>query len=341
MRIILKRLIIIALVLMVPYIYILVITTTRTDRQALMPGDINNVNDLIEINTQNNEEGSFNSVYVTTFSHTTIFQNMLLETSEISTSNDISYQSYYSNKELSDQGILYKDTSIMYSLIYSYKEASKRDSNINLMYEYTGFKIAYYAEGLAFKVNDLIYQINNYNVNDNVDDFKNAFLNQNVGDTFYILRDNKVITHVLTSDDVYKSNDHTYVRYGYYHIYDIDYENSTPSIKINKSSTVGPSAGLLQTLSVFNRLLSFDYTHGLTISGTGTIDVAGNVGAIGGIEQKVYTASLRKVDVFFCPRENATDGLKAYNSLRNKGKMKFYVVDTFEDAVKYLEELDA
>ena len=60
----------------------------------------------------------------------------------------------------------------MYSLIYSYKEASKRDSNINLMYKYTGFKIAYYAEGLAFKVNDLIYQINNYNVNDNVDDSK-------------------------------------------------------------------------------------------------------------------------------------------------------------------------
>lgn len=340
MRVILKRLIIIASILMIPYIYILVITTTRTERQALMPGDINNVNDLIEIDSTNIEKGSFNSVYVTTFSHTTIFQNMLLDTSEISVSTDISYQSYYSDKELNDQGVLYKDSSIMYSLIYSYKEASKRDSSIDLKYRYAGFKIAYYAEGLEFKVNDLIYQINDYNVDENPDEFKNAFFNQSVGDVFYIIRDNEKITHTITSFDTFKNENGTYVRYGFYHIYDIDYENSNPKITVNKSSTVGPSAGLLQTLSVFNRLLPFDYTHGLTIAGTGTIDVNGNVGAIGGIEQKIYTASLRGVDIFFCPRVNYEDALEAFNKLKNNN-MKLVVVDTFEDAVKYLEDINA
>lgn len=304
-----------------------------------MPGGLNNVNDLIEINNDTEEKGSFNSVYVTTFSYTTIFQNMLLDTSEISVSSDISYQSYYSNQELIDQGILYKDTSIMYSLIYSYKEASKRDPSINLDYKYIGFKIASYAEGLEFKVNDLIYQINDVNVNDDIDGFRNAFMNQSIGDVFYILRNNETITHTLTSDDTYKNEYGTYVRYGYYHIYDINYNSSIPSIKINPSSTVGPSAGLLQTLSVFNRLLPYDYTNGLTIAGTGTIDVKGNVGGIGGIEQKIYTASLRNVDIFFCPRANEEDAWKAYNKLRNK-KMKLIIVDTFEDAVKELEDLN-
>ena len=48
-----------------------------------MPGGLSNVNSLIEIDSDNKEEGSFNSIYVLTFPNTTILQNWLLGISNI------------------------------------------------------------------------------------------------------------------------------------------------------------------------------------------------------------------------------------------------------------------
>lgn len=53
----------------------------------------------------------------------------------------------------------------------------------------------------------------------------------------------------------------------------------------------GPSAGLMFALSIVDLLDPDDLTGGQTIAGTGTITVDGEVGAIGGIRQKVTGAS--------------------------------------------------
>jgi PDZ domain-containing protein len=49
----------------------------------------------------------------------------------------------------------------------------------------------------------------------------------------------------------------------------------------------GPSAGLMFTLTVYNLLTLEDLTGGRTIAGTGTINLDGTVGPIGGVQQKV------------------------------------------------------
>ena len=71
----------------------------------------------------------------------------------------------------------------------------------------------------------------------------------------------------------------------------------------------GPSAGLMFALSIIEVLGPEDLTDGAVVAGTGTLDRAGRVGAIGGIRQKVLGATDRAdggrpASVFLVPRGN-------------------------------------
>ena len=71
----------------------------------------------------------------------------------------------------------------------------------------------------------------------------------------------------------------------------------------------GPSAGLMFTLGVYNLVTSQDLTGGRKIAGTGTIDLEGNVGRIGGVQQKVVAAERAGAEYFLSPTENYPDAL--------------------------------
>ncbi len=335
MKLISKRIWITALILLLPYLFIMVICLYKTENEAIMTGGISNVEDLIEIKSDYKEEGTFNSVYVLTYRGTSILQNWILGNSNKNDTQDISYENYLSNKEISAQGTIYHDSSVMYSLIHAYNEASQDDDSIHLDYKLSGFKIYYRSKNSKLRIDDFIVKVNDIDVRNDTEGFINAFYNLEVGDIFTIIRDNEEIEVPYERDP---SNNNGFRTYDYY---DINYKTSYPQINVNAASSSGPSAGLLQTLSIFNRLQEQDYTSGLTICGTGTIDTKGNVGAIGGIKQKVITASNNKVDVFFCPKDNEEEGLSAYNSLptKKRKKMSFVVVQTFSDATNYLRGL--
>ena len=61
-------------------------------------------------------------------------------------------------------------------------------------------------------------------------------------------------------------------------------------LKIDLGDIGGPSAGLMFTLGIIDKLTPEDLTGGKIIAGTGTIDDEGNVGPIGGIPQKLVGA---------------------------------------------------
>lgn len=63
----------------------------------------------------------------------------------------------------------------------------------------------------------------------------------------------------------------------------------------------GPSAGLMFTLGLIERLKQRDIAKGCTIVGTGEIEWDGSVGAIGGARQKVVAAANRGAKYFFVP----------------------------------------
>jgi PDZ domain-containing protein len=61
-------------------------------------------------------------------------------------------------------------------------------------------------------------------------------------------------------------------------------------VSINAGDVGGPSAGMMFALGVYDKLTPGALTGGAKIAGTGTIDSAGNVGPIGGIQQKLVGA---------------------------------------------------
>ncbi|GHI01269.1 SepM family pheromone-processing serine protease [Neobacillus kokaensis] len=116
-----------------------------------------------------------------------------------------------------------------------------------------------------------------------------------------------------------------------------------PKVKVKTDDIGGPSAGLMFTLEIYNQLTKEDLTKGYQIAGTGTMDIEGNVGPIGGIEQKIVAADKAGADIFFAPNEKGAKDSNYQAALETardiKTKMKIIPVDTFDEAVQYLEKL--
>jgi PDZ domain-containing protein len=97
------------------------------------------------------------------------------------------------------------------------------------------------------------------------------------------------------------------------------------------------------SLEIYNQLNKEDYTKGYQIAGTGTIDPDGTVGPIGGIEQKIVAADKAGAEIFFAPNvkggkdSNYPAAVKTARDIHSK--MKIVPVDTFDDAINYLNKL--
>ncbi|KAB2337399.1 PDZ domain-containing protein [Cytobacillus depressus] len=118
-----------------------------------------------------------------------------------------------------------------------------------------------------------------------------------------------------------------------------------PKVTINSEDIGGPSAGFMFSLEIYNQLVEEDLTRGYEIAGTGTIDSEGNIGRIGGIEQKIVAADRAGAEIFFAPNDNGAKdsnynaAVKTAKDIRTK--MKIVPVDTFDDGIKYLSKLKA
>ncbi len=116
-----------------------------------------------------------------------------------------------------------------------------------------------------------------------------------------------------------------------------------PEVTIDTSQIGGPSAGLMFSLEIYNQLLEDDITKGYDIAGTGTINEAGEVGRIGGANQKVVAADKAGADYFFAPNEggasesNYQEALEAAEDIGTN--MQIIPIDTFEEALAFLESL--
>ncbi|MGH8860250.1 MAG: YlbL family protein [Jatrophihabitantaceae bacterium] len=98
----------------------------------------------------------------------------------------------------------------------------------------------------------------------------------------------------------------------------------------------GPSAGLMFALGIIDKIGKLNLTHGMFIAGTGTIDSAGNVGAIGGIQLKMIAARQAGATVFLAPADNCTDVAGATPS-----GLKIVKVSTLDGAVQDLKKIAA
>ncbi|WP_226578442.1 SepM family pheromone-processing serine protease [Halobacillus litoralis] len=118
----------------------------------------------------------------------------------------------------------------------------------------------------------------------------------------------------------------------------------SPSVKVKSGEIGGPSAGLMFSLEIYDQLTEEDITRGFEVAGTGEINYEGEVGRIGGIDKKVVAASDHGAEVFFAPNEEGREGSNYQVAKKTAEEidtnMKVVPVDTFQDALDYLIELE-
>ena len=102
-------------------------------------------------------------------------------------------------------------------------------------------------------------------------------------------------------------------------------------VKIDAGDIGGPSAGLAFALGVTDEL-GDDIDGGRRIAVTGTLDLDGSVGQIGGVKQKAIGARRANADLFLVPDENAEE------ARRNAEGLEIVAVSTFEEALEALEQ---
>ncbi|HUF84486.1 MAG TPA: S16 family serine protease, partial [Acidimicrobiia bacterium] len=102
-------------------------------------------------------------------------------------------------------------------------------------------------------------------------------------------------------------------------------------VQIDTGDVGGPSAGLAFTLTILDELSPSDLTGGEKVAVTGTIELDGAVGPIGGVAQKAVAARRAGAELFLVPAAEAAE------ARRHADGMKIAGVRDLDDALAALQ----
>ncbi|MBI1844934.1 MAG: PDZ domain-containing protein [Actinobacteria bacterium] len=105
-------------------------------------------------------------------------------------------------------------------------------------------------------------------------------------------------------------------------------------LKLESERIGGPSAGLAYTLQVLDVLTEGDLAAGRKVAVTGTIELDGTVGEVGGVAQKAVAVRDAKADVFLVPSAEREAVKRAIGK-----KVEVVGVDSLTDAIAVLERM--
>ena len=318
------------LLFLIIIITILVVNFVKVPYDVEMPGGIINLNDRINIDGKKIDiKGSYNMSYVGMVQGNIPYVLMGL----IHPDWDVVKQeeNLYEGETISDaarRSKLYLEESKNSAIVAAYKEA-------NIEYDIENkINNVLYIDPKAktdLKVGDNIISVNEKKIKD-VNEIVKIVKSSKIGDILNIevLRDNKKVN---TKTEVIKMDGEAKLGIVSLTTYDV---KSEKKVSINtKSSESGPSGGLMMSLIIYNGIIDEDITKGRRIVGTGTIDLDGNVGEIGGVKYKLMGAVKENADVFLVPKDNYKEAMKVKKE--KKYKIDIVKVNTLKEAIEYLE----
>ncbi|MBU1094040.1 MAG: hypothetical protein KKH01_06230 [Firmicutes bacterium] len=316
------------IILLFPYIYMLFVLVAPTQLAVIAPGGLSQVNEAVIIDGYDMVD-NFNTIYVYSYSPITPFQSWVLATDKTmeiyemtERQKDLSMQDEYA------QGQISKMVSLKTSVIQAYLLAHDTKPEVTIDYHYEGLYVYYrpsYVEGL--EIGDLIVTINGHNYSDYAhEDFVMLAYDSEVEFTIKRVSGDEITYHSVTY--IYQEEDPYMIFYPAYMI-----DSASPSFELPGLDTIigGPSGGLIQTLSIYVSLVNINLGDS-KIAGTGTIEMNGEVGRIGGISQKMYTAIYNNVDIMFIPASHLSEIPDIDYPFIVKS------VTTVEEAVQWLNE---
>jgi PDZ domain-containing protein len=317
------------------FLFILFIGTNEVEYSLRAPGFNDHVEDFLILETENEESGSFHTTSVIAVDKITTMQYMFGNMMKKVDIKDfpIFYQST-DLKDLTVMGRLQKDDSLSSALIVSIEKAGYE---IEYTTYNTVFLVFLHLTPNTVEIGDYILEVNGST--SFYDELRDTECGQSAD--IKVLRDGEELTFTITKNLEKQNEPEGDCSFGLYIDTLSEIQSTEVEYTIKKLATQGPSGGLLQTLYIYNKLTEFDYSRGLKIGGTGTIDVYGNVGPIGSVRQKVITSIANGIDVFFVPylSDNENDNyIEAMRVLEEfNTDMEVVGVKTFDEAIEYLE----
>lgn len=124
--------------------------------------------------------------------------------------------------------------------------------------------------------------------------------------------------------------------YGFMGVGVVDAPWASFSVNFNLANIGGPSAGLMFSLAVVDKLTTDDLAGSTFVAGTGTISVDGKVGPIGGITHKMAAARAAGATVFLVPAKNCVEAVSEIPS-----GLRLVKVETLSSAVDALRAMKA
>ncbi|MBF6424280.1 PDZ domain-containing protein [Nocardia cyriacigeorgica] len=115
-------------------------------------------------------------------------------------------------------------------------------------------------------------------------------------------------------------------------------EGARPPMEVtfNLADIGGPSAGLMFSLALIDKLTPGELDGGTFVAGTGSIDQDGKVGPIGGIQYKMMAAREAGAETFLVPAANCNEARQ-----RTPDGLRLVKVENLAGAVQSLEDLSA
>ena len=314
-------------------LFILILFFYPVNYYIIIGGGISDIGDRIEISDAYNSEGSFNMSYVSELTGTLgpYLLSYVIPFWDRESVDLYKYDSTESVEDIEFRSSLDLQSANGNAVYWAYKLAEKKcdivKTNIyiiSVMSEYEN----------SFEVGDLLLEINGKSF-EKLTDYQQYIQTFKAGEIVKIkvLRDNKEIEF---DSELYSYEGRTIM--GVYLQVVNEYETD-PKIELQfEKDESGPSAGLITTLAIYDKLTENDLTSSLKIAGTGTIEADGTIGQIGGVKYKLMGADAGDADVFLVPSgDNYEECVKIKK--KKKLKIKLIEVSSIEEAILKLEAL--
>ena len=296
------------------------------------PGGAVNLNERITVEDGYESDGSFNMAYVSMVRGSIPFLliSYVIPDWDIVLADDITAEGEDMD-EMLERERLYLQESIDAAIINAYQAAGK-----NVEITGTINEVSYLTEeaDTNLEVGDQILRVNGNDIN-SLKDMQNIIESLDEGE--------KVSIQIRRDDSELECYAYTYdiegeTKIGVSLLTTYEYVTN-PEVSItSKASEAGSSGGLMMSLTVYNQLVPEDITGGKKIVGTGTIDINGNVGEIGGVKYKLIGAVKNDADIFMCPEENYEEAIEVAEE--KDYDITIISVSTFNEAIEKLEELN-
>lgn len=313
----------IVFLLIVPWFFI------KFDYYIYSPGGLINLDNRIKIDNDYKNKGSFNLTYVTAKEGIAplILLSYVIPSWDLVKVDNSRIENESSEEIILRNQVLLKETSYD-AIIAAFSEANisynvkNNDVVVLFLFEENDNNI---------KVGDIIKSIDDKKIN-KFEDIKEILKSYKKGDKVKVMveRDGKIVECYSVID----TKDNTNI-IGVY-LAELKKVETNPSVEyIFKDSESGASRGLMCALEIYSRITKNDLTKGSVISGTGSIDENGIVGAIDGVKYKLAGAVKNKADVFIIPTDNYEEALKLKKE--NNYDIEIIEGDNFHNVVEKLQ----